>query len=110
MMLSLWKMLLLPSDENENDDLQASPDVEEPTLSAHILGIMDLFLIYDKCFPQTLDIPNSINFLADIEQILINEIDLEAIAVVQERILKLMVSLDSFAFTPDKVSITTNRS
>ena len=106
MMLSLWKILLSPPDESEIDDLEPSSLVEEPSLSLHILAITDLLLIYDKCFPQVLNIPSSINFLADIEQILINENDIEAIASVQERILKLMISLDSFAFTPDKVSTT----
>ncbi|KAJ9585856.1 hypothetical protein L9F63_020498 [Diploptera punctata] len=101
-MLSLWKKLLSPPEETENDDLEPSPLVEEPSPSSHVLAIIDSLLIYNKCFPQVLDIPSSINFLADIEQILINEDDLEVIAVVQERILKLMISLDTFAFTPDK--------
>jgi hypothetical protein len=65
---------------------------------------MDLFLLYNKCFPHALDIPTSMNLLTDVEQILENEDNSETVAVVQEKVLQLLITLDSFAFMPDKVS------
>jgi hypothetical protein len=68
------------------------------------LAIIDLLLLYNKCFSHAVDIPSSINFLTDVEQILATEDDCEAVAVVQEKVLQLLITLDSFAFTPDKVN------
>jgi hypothetical protein len=104
--LSLWNIILSEPEENEEEEnCLFDPIVPEPKLSSHLLAMMDLFLLYNKCFPHTLDIPNSINFLADIERIMENEDDHEAVAVIQERVLQLLIALDSFAFTPDKVNI-----
>jgi hypothetical protein len=98
-------MALSPSAENEEEEnSQFSHNVPEQNLRLHLLAVMDLFLLYNKCFPHVLDIPSSVNFLADIEQMLGNE-DCEAVAVIQERVLQLLITLDSFAFTPDKVNI-----
>ena len=103
-LLSLWNMALLPPEENEEDDsCQFDAIIPELNISTHLLALMDLFLLYNKCFPHALDIPSSINFLTDTEQILANEDDHEAVAVVQEKVLQLLITLDSFAFMPDKV-------
>jgi len=104
-LLSLWNMALLPPEENEDDDsCQFDTIIPELNISTHLLALMDLFLLYNTCFPHALDIPSSTNFLTDIEQILENEDDNEAVAVVQEKVLQLLITLDSFAFMPDKVS------
>jgi hypothetical protein len=98
-------MLLLPPEENEEDEsCQLDTILPELNISTHLLAIIDLFLLYNKCFPHALDVPSSINFLTDIEQILANEGDHEVVAVVQEKVLELLITLDSFAFTPDKVN------
>jgi hypothetical protein len=98
-------MVLSPPEENsEEEDCQFDPTIPEPNLSLHLLAMMDLFILYNKCFPHTLDIPNSMSFLTHIEQIMAHEEDHEAVAVVQERVLQLLIALDSFAFTPDKVN------
>jgi hypothetical protein len=98
-------MILSPPEENEEEEnSQFGTNIPQPNLRAHLLAVMDLFLIYNKCFPHILDIPSFINFLADVEQMMGNEEDHEAVAVIQERVLQLLISLDSFAFTPDKVS------
>ncbi|XP_021934675.1 nucleolar pre-ribosomal-associated protein 1 isoform X2 [Zootermopsis nevadensis] len=103
MMISLWNINLSVPEGNEDEENSRSDQiVPEPKLSSHLLAMMDLFLLYNKCFPDTLDIPNSINFLTDIEHIMANEEDHEAVAVLQERVLQLLITLDSFAFTPDK--------
>jgi hypothetical protein len=103
--LSLWNIILSAPEENEEEEnSQFDPIVPEPKLSSHLLAMMDLFLLYNKCFPHALEIPSSLNFLADIEQIMANEEDHEAVAIVQERVLQLLITLDSFAFTPDKVN------
>lgn len=98
-------MALTPPEENEEEeDCQLGPNIPERNLRLHLLAVIDLFLLYNKCFPHILDIPSSVNFLADIEQMLGNE-DCEAVAIIQEKVLQLLITLDSFAFTPDKVNI-----
>lgn len=99
-------MALSPPEENEEEEnSQFGSNIPEQNLRLHLLAVMDLFLLYNKCFPNILEIPSSVNFLADIEQMLGNEEDCEAVAVVQEKVLQLLITLDSFAFTPDKVNI-----
>jgi hypothetical protein len=99
-------MALSPPEENEEDEnSQFGPSIPEQNLRLHLLAVLDLYLLYNKCFPHILDISSSVSFLADIEQMLGNEEDCEAVAVVQERVLQLLVTLDNFAFTPDKVNI-----
>lgn len=105
-LLSLWNMALLPPpEENEEDDsCQFDATISEVNISTHLLALIDLFLIYNRCFPLELDIPSSINFLTDMEQILANEDEHEAVTVVQEKVLQLLITLDSSAFMPDKVN------
>jgi hypothetical protein len=104
-LLSLWNMVLSPPEENEEEhNSQFDPNIPEQNLKSHLLAVLDLFLLYNKCFPDILNIPSSVNFLADIEQIMGNE-DHEAVALMQEKVLQLLITIDSFAFTPDKVNI-----
>jgi hypothetical protein len=105
-LLSLWNMVFSPPEDNEEEgNSQFGPTIPEQSITSHLLAVMDLFLVYNKCFPHILDIPSSINFLADIEQMMGNEDDRETVALIQEKVLQLLIALDSFAFTPDKVNI-----
>ncbi|XP_069668959.1 nucleolar pre-ribosomal-associated protein 1 isoform X2 [Periplaneta americana] len=101
MMISLWKLSSFEEDEEE-DSPQLTDALPEPSISSYLLSVIDLLLFYNECFPHMLDIPSSTNFLADIENIALNEEAQESVALLQERILQLLITLDSFAFTPDK--------